>query len=60
MRPQKMSKKMTTMITLQHAEWHCRFGSGGIFNDVERTPEPADLEAAEILKQLRLTITKER
>jgi hypothetical protein len=43
-------KTLNAQETLQHAEWHCRFGSESVFC---REPEACDLEAAAILRRLR-------
>ena len=46
-----LTKQRRGFQILQHAAWHCRFGSA---STVTRDPDRADVQAAEILHRLLL------
>jgi len=50
--PEAPSKTISPYNFLAHAQWHCLFGSA----ENDRTPDAGDIEAAEILRKLRMEL----
>lgn len=53
-----MPQKLDTYMILTHAADHCHWGSN--IDNTIREPEPADLEAAQILRSLRAQVAREK
>lgn len=54
---QHMKNKLDAYTFLNHARWHCLFGSNA--DNIERSPDLGDIEAARILNGLAMEVLRE-